>query len=137
MISHIMLNLRMYSQRRSAMAPGNLAKLMRASEVPSIMGTHSAGMTTMMASPVTPSIPRSHYSQQPRSMFTETLERFGAPMMGNENELDDYQEVAVLPTYSREDPDHSSRNFNLDWRRDSSIPLIPLNQARTREIDFP
>lgn len=140
MISHIMLNLRMHSQRHNSMASGKLAKPMpgmRSSEVASSMGARSAGMTTIMASPVTPSAPYTHYPQQPHSMLTETLERFGAPMTGNGDELDGgYQEIIDLPAYSREAPRHSSGPVGPTRRPVSSIALSPLNQARTREIDF-
>lgn len=144
MISHIMLNLRVHSQRRDTMPSGALVKPMSgmsSSNYPSSMGVRSAGMTTVVVSPVTPSAPRprprSHPRppQRPRSMLTETLERFGAPMIDNKEEIEGrHKERTGLPAYAREEPRHVS---GPDLRRVSSIALTPLNQARTREIDFP
>ena len=68
-------------------------------------------------------------------MVTETLERFGAPMMDIKEEIEGhYQDRTGLPAYAREEPRHAS---GPDLRRVSSFALSPLNQARTREIGFP
>lgn len=98
-----MLNLRMYSQGRVVVIPGNLANPMLgmdSSQVPSIMGTRSPGMTTMMGSSVMPVTTHSYYTERPQSKLIETLERFGAPVMENGTEYDgSYQEIFDLPMY--------------------------------------
>jgi len=85
MISHLMLNLRTHTQRGGVVTSGNLAK--------SPVGSRSAGLTTMMTTLLTPNTP-SPSSGYPRSMVTETMERFGARMEGDPKE---YEEITDLP----------------------------------------
>jgi hypothetical protein len=124
MISRIMLNLRTHSRRRGVMHSGKLAKTMlgmRSSLMSSTTESQLAGVTTIMAIPVSPTTSHPH-GERARSMFTETLERFGAPMTENE----DYEEIMDLPIYSLADP-HRPPGPDQQWVLPVALaPFRPL-----------
>ena len=71
-------------------------------------------------------------------MLKETLERFGAPMMGSGEEVDGgYREIISLPMDREEGPHLSSGFSGPNRQRVSHIALARLNYAPTQELGSP
>ena len=143
MISHIMLNLKTYTQERNVVTFGNVDKPMAgkgSSRMPSTgMAPRPAGVTTVATLTLTLLAIDPHaYARRPRTMLGETLERLGAPMMEIEQEFDgEYQEINSLPVHLAEDPHPSSGPLGPNLQSGSPIALVPLSQAPTRERGSP
>jgi hypothetical protein len=138
-----MLNLRTHAQRSGVVISGNLDKPMLGmgpSQLPSTgMASRPAVVTTTTALTLTLPTPGPRTRpQQPWSMLTETLERFGAPMMDNEEESDEeYQDTIDLSLKITEDSYHPSGSLGPDRQWYSPITRDPLDQAPTRELGSP